>query len=165
VLALGLPLRQVLIPQQPSNDQYEAQTLAALAEYQARGVQTVVFGDLFLQDIRAYRDRLLARIGMRADYPVWGTNTVQVARDFIGMGFKAVLICVNPKALDARFAGRLFDDSLLAELPTTVDPCGENGEFHTFVFDGPNFRHPVPFTRGEVVERDGFVFCDLIESK
>jgi len=159
---LGLPLRKVTIPPRATNAVYEAAMHAAFLEFKAQGIASVVFGDLFLEEIRRYRDRMLAEIGMRAIYPVWGENTAQLARAFIADGFEAVLACVDPKQIDARFAGRLFDSTLLAELPPTADPCGENGEFHTFVFGGPIFARRVPIQKGEVVTRDGFCFCDLL---
>jgi uncharacterized protein (TIGR00290 family) len=137
---------------------------AALLEFKSQGIRSVVFGDLFLEDIRKYRDRMLSEIGMTALYPVWGLDTPQLARDFIGAGFKAVLACVDPKQIDPKFAGRIFDQALLADLPASADPCGEKGEFHTFVFDGPIFRHPVELSIGDVVIRGGFCFCDLLPS-
>lgn len=159
---LGLPLERVWIGKGASNDEYEAATLALLAARRADGVEHVLFGDLFLEDIRAYRDRMLARAGMTGVYPLWKQDTRGLAERFIDLGFHAVLVCVDPRRLDASFAGRAFDRALLADLPAGVDPCGENGEFHTFVWNGPNFAGPVDFTRGEVVDRDGFVFCDLV---
>jgi uncharacterized protein (TIGR00290 family) len=160
--AMGLPLRQVTIPPAASNEIYEANMKAAFLDYKREGITSVVFGDLFLEDIRKYRDRMLAEIGLTALYPVWGKNTAQLARDFIGMGFQAVLVCVDPKQLDEKFAGRFFDQALLADLPPTADPCGENGEFHTFVFAGPTFKRPMKVEKGEVVMRSSFCFCDLL---
>ncbi len=122
----------------------------------------MAFGDLFLEDIRLYRDQFLTRRGMSGVYPVWKWPTAQTIRQFISDGFKTVIVCVDPKQLDPRFTGRVIDEALLSELPAECDPCGENGEFHTFVFDGPIFREPVRFTRGEIVCRDSFWFCDLI---
>ena len=133
----------------------------ALAETRAHGVETMAFGDLYLEDIRTYRDRMMAENGMTALYPVWGRDTRAFVRDFIEGGFKAVIVCVDTAQLDAAFAGRIVDGDLLADLPPGVDPCGENGEFHTFVFDGPNFARPVDIVIGERVMRDGFCFCDL----
>lgn len=158
--AIGLPLRQVTIPPGASNADYEAAMHAALLDFKHQGIARVVFGDLFLEEIRRYRDRMLAEIRMTALYPLWGKNTAQLAREFIALGFEAALVCVDPRQLDAKFAGRLFDEALLAELPANVDPCAENGEFHTFVFAGPIFRRPLKIRRGEVVSRDGFTFCD-----
>ncbi len=163
--ALRLPLRQVLISKSATNEQYEAKMGEALAPYRARGVETVVFGDLFLEDIRAYRERLLAKHGMRGLYPLWGLDTAALIRDFIDQGFKAALVCIDPAKLSPAFAGRLIDHALLTDLPADVDPCGENGEFHTFVFDGPIFKAPVRFAWGEKVCRDSFCFCDLIPDR
>jgi uncharacterized protein (TIGR00290 family) len=160
--AIGLPLELVRIPPACSNADYEAATTAALAGYVARGGEAIVFGDLFLADIRAYRERLLASLPLAPRFPLWLEDTAELARRFVAQGFRAVLVCVDPQQLDPRFAGRAFDDALLDELPPAVDPCGENGEFHTFVHDGPIFRHPVAVTPGEVVERGGFVFADLL---
>jgi uncharacterized protein (TIGR00290 family) len=160
--ALGLPLCKVTISPGATNAEYEAAMHAALLDYKSQGITTVVFGDLFLEEIRKYRDRMLGEIGMRALYPVWGLDTAQLARDFIQMGFQAVLVCVDPKQLDPKFSGRFFDASLLADFPSNVDPCGENGEFHTFVFAGPIFQHPLKVEKGEVVSRGGFCFCDLL---
>ena len=153
----GLPLVEVGIPAGCSDSVYEERFVSALAE-----IEVVAHGDLFLEDVRAYRERLLAAAGKHATFPLWGLDTGELAREFVGAGFEAVLVCVDPRQLDASFAGRAFDDALLADLPAGVDPCGENGEFHTFVHAGPVFASPIACTRGEVVERDGFVFCDLL---
>ena len=160
--ALGLPLHQVQISKGADNSEYEAEMGRTLAYYQARGVSEVAFGDLFLEDIRAYRERMLAIQGMRGLYPVWGRDTGQLVREFIALGFRTVVVCVDPTKLDLRFAGRVIDERFLDELPTGVDPCGENGEFHTFVFDGALFAEPVAFSPGETLCRDGFWFHDLI---
>ena len=160
--AIDLPLEQVRIPIQASNAIYEDAMERVLRRYQARGLSRVIFGDLFLQDIRRYREQTLAKIGMQGVFPLWLQDTRRLADDFIGAGFRACLVCVDPKQLDPSFCGREFDASLLAELPPTVDPCGENGEFHTFVYDGPIFRRPVDVVKGEVVHRDGFWFCDVL---
>jgi uncharacterized protein (TIGR00290 family) len=159
--SLGLPLREVFITAGATNDDYEAAMAEALVEARASGVEAVAFGDLFLADIRAYRDRMMAENAMDALYPVWGRETGGFVRDFIVAGFKAVIVCVDTAQLDAAFAGRAVDAGLLSDLPAGVDPCGENGEFHTFVYDGPNFAQPVPIAIGERVNRDGFCFCDL----
>ena len=159
--SLGLPLQEVFIAAGATNDDYEAAMAEALVEARALGIETVAFGDLYLADIRAYRDRMMAENAMDALYPVWGRETGGFARDFIAAGFKAVIVCVDTAQLDASFAGRAIDADLLADLPAGVDPCGENGEFHTFVYDGPNFAQPVGISIGERVSRDGFCFCDL----
>jgi diphthamide synthase (EF-2-diphthine--ammonia ligase) len=122
----------------------------------------MAFGDLFLEDIRRYREEKLAGTGLTPIFPLFGADTAQLARDMIAGGLKARLTCVNPKVLDARFAGRDFDASLLDELPPSVDPCGERGEFHSFAYAGPMFSRPIPIVSGEVVERDGFVFADVL---
>ena len=159
--ALGLPLEQVLIHPGASNADYEEAMGAILLRYKQRGVSRVVFGDLYLEDIRAGREKNLAQLGMMGLFPLWMKDTRQLAREFISSGFRATLVCVDPSQLDPSFCGRDFDQRLLDDFPCGVDPCGEGGEFHTFVYDGPFFRHPLKVTRGEVVERDGFWFCDL----
>jgi len=134
----------------------------AFAAYRQQGVSSVVFGDLFLEEIRVYRERLLARHGMAGLYPVWKRDTAALIREFIGLGFKTVVVCVDPARLDPSFLGRRIDEEFLSQLPPQVDPCGENGKFHTFVFDGPTFSNPVKFAVGETVCRDSFWFCDLL---
>jgi uncharacterized protein (TIGR00290 family) len=160
--SLGLPLHEVFINKDATNQEYEAKMEEALSPYRERGIRWVAFGDLFLEDIRAYRDQFLARQNMRALYPVWGRDTTRFIREFIGLGFKAVVTCVDGKVLDSSFAGMMIDEDFLSALPTHVDPCGENGEFHTFVFDGPIFKEAVRLSVGEKVERDSFCFCDLL---
>jgi uncharacterized protein (TIGR00290 family) len=159
--ALGLPLHEVFISAGANNTDYEAAMAEALGVARASGVETVAFGDLYLADIRAYRDRMMAENRMSAVYPVWGRDTLGFVADFIQAGFKAVIVCVDLARLDASFAGRAIDAELLSALPPGVDPCGENGEFHTFVFDGPNFARPIDVSIGERVTREGFCFCDL----
>jgi diphthamide synthase (EF-2-diphthine--ammonia ligase) len=134
----------------------------AMARAREDGVHDVVFGDLFLEDIRAYREAKLGPAGMRPHFPLWKRDTAALARAMIDAGLEAILTCVDPRVLDAKFAGRTFDAQLLADLPAGVDPCGENGEFHTFVYAGPMFRAPIPVERGEIVTRDGFVFADVL---
>ncbi len=160
--AVGLPLRAVRLPWPCSNADYEAAMSRAMARARAEGVTHIAFGDLFLEDIRAYREERMAQAGMTPLFPLWGADTARLAREMVASGTRAVLVCVDPKQLDPRFCGRPFDASLLEELPRGVDPCGERGEFHTFVWDGPAWARPVAVTRGEVVERDGFVFADLL---
>ncbi len=161
--ATGLPLVEVVIPAECPNDVYESRMEAAFASIELAAVGEVAFGDLFLEDIRAYRESRLAQAGRRARFPVWGCDTAALARRFLAAGFRATLVCVDPRALDPSFAGRDYDERLLAELPAGVDPCGENGEFHTFVTAGPVFAQPIACRRGEVVERGDFVFCDLLD--
>jgi uncharacterized protein (TIGR00290 family) len=160
--SLGLPLHEVFITKDATNQEYEAKMEEAFSTYRERGISRVAFGDLFLEEIRAYRDQFLARHDMRALYPVWGRDTTDFIRKFIGMGFKAVVTCVDGKVLDSSFAGMMIDEDFLSALPTHVDPCGENGEFHTFVFDGPIFKEAVRLSVGGKVERDSFWFCDLL---
>jgi len=158
---LGLPLIEVSIPLACPNETYDARMHEAFASVELRHVAEVAFGDLFLEDVRAYREGRLAVAGKRGLFPLWGRDTTQLARDFIKAGFQATLVCLDPRKLDPTFAGRSYDEHLLADLPTGVDPCGENGEFHTFVHGGPIFRSPIACALGEIVKRDGFVFADL----
>jgi uncharacterized protein (TIGR00290 family) len=160
--ATGLPLVQVRIPGPCTNAEYEERMSAALGGALASGVDTIVFGDLFLSDIRKYREEMLARMGMKAVFPLWERDTKALAREMIESGVRAVLTCVDPKQIPKELAGRDFDAALLAELPASADPCGENGEFHTFAHAGPALRAPLSVRRGDVVERDGFVFADLL---
>lgn len=160
--AAGLPCRKVRIPWPCPNERYEAEMAAALAAARAEGVSRVVFGDLFLEDVRAYRERQLAGTGLAPVFPLWGRETRALAREMVAGGLRAVLTCVDPRVLDRGFAGRTFDAALLDALPPGVDPCGERGEFHTFTSAGPMFSSPIPVTPGEVVEREGFVFADLL---
>jgi len=160
--SLRLPLRELMVPPFPANDVYEAAMRGVLEEFAASGVRRVAFGDLFLEDIRTYREGMLAGLGLQGLYPVWGRDTSMLVREFLEVGFRAVLVCVDVEVLDASFAGRELDRALLAELPAGVDPCGENGEFHTFVFDGPGFRSPIAFERGDVRRESSFAFCDLV---
>jgi uncharacterized protein (TIGR00290 family) len=159
--AVGVPLVEVGIPAVCSNEVYEERMAAALAAPPLDATGTVAFADLFLADIRAYREERLATIGRTASFPVWGRDTAALAERFVAAGFEATLVCVDPSRLDRSFAGRSFNADLLRDLPAEVDPCGENGEFHTFVSAGPIFSAPVAFEHGETVERDGFVFHDL----
>jgi uncharacterized protein (TIGR00290 family) len=160
--SIGLPPHAVLIPPQCVNTTYEARMKAALSEYLSRGIQRVAFGDIFLEDLRVYREKNLAQVGMEGIFPIWKRDTRELASELLRMRFQAIAVCVDPRVLDSSFAGRMLDESFFADLPPGVDPCGENGEFHTFVFDGPIFRTPVRFVAGEKVLRDGFWFCDLL---
>jgi uncharacterized protein (TIGR00290 family) len=159
--ALGVPLVEVLIPPACSDAVYEARMAETWAAAPLSECGAMAFGDLFLQDVRAYREERLAASGRRGLFPLWARHTGKLAREFIAAGFQAIVVCLDPRVLDASFAGRPYDERLLADLPTDVDPCGENGEFHTFVHAGPIFAEPIPCETGEVVERDGFVFRDL----
>ena len=160
--AAGLPVHVVEIPYPCPNETYEAAIATAVAALRADGVQGMAFGDLFLEDVRRYRETRLAGTGLTPVFPLWGRPTRALAEEMIDGGLRARLTCVDPRVLPAAFAGRAFDRALLSDLPAGVDPCGENGEFHSFAWDGPMFRHAVPVTPGVVVERDGFVFADLL---
>lgn len=158
----ALPLVKVPIPSPCPNEIYEQAMDVAMAQARACGVRHVIFGDLFLEGIRAYREKKLAACGMIPVFPLWGTDTRGLAEQMLAAGLVAHLTCVDPRRLDRAFAGRRFDQALLGALPRDVDPCGENGEFHTFASAGPMFRHKIPLAPGEIVERDGFVFADLL---
>ena len=160
--SIGLPLHEVRIPPQCINPIYEARMEEALRVHLEKGVRKVAFGDIFLEDLRTYREKRLARVGMTALFPIWKRDTRELIRSFHAHQFRAVAVCVDSKVLDPGFAGRELDDSFFRDLPPHADPCGENGEFHTFVFDGPIFQSPIPVRTGEIVNRDGFVFCDLL---
>jgi uncharacterized protein (TIGR00290 family) len=160
--AVGLPLWKVPLPWPCPNEAYEARMADVCARAVAEGIEAMAFGDLYLEEVRDYRIQKLTGTGLEALFPIWEPDTAGLARAMIQAGLKATLACVDPKALDAAFAGRDFDADLLAALPPGVDPCGERGEFHTFAWDGPMFQHPVAIRRGEVVARDGFVFADLV---
>ena len=167
-LALGLPVYEVALRPQSSNEAYERATADALAAVRERtpDVRRLAFGDIFLADVRQYREALVRGLGFGATFPLWGEASASLAEEVIGRGFAARLVCVDTEQLAARFAGRAYDDALLAELPAGVDPCGERGEFHTFVSGGPGFAAPVPYETGEVVLRDGrFAYCDLLPAE
>ena len=163
--AIGVPLEKVYLPSgEPggcTNDVYEAIMSRVMAHYKARGVETVAFGDLFLEDLRAWREANLAKAGMRGVFPIWKRNTTKVAHEVIQLGYKAYLSCVEPK-VGSGFVGRLYDEDLLQVLPSEIDPCGENGEFHSFVFDGPIFKRAVSVRVGEIVTRDGRYYADFL---
>jgi uncharacterized protein (TIGR00290 family) len=159
--ALGLPALKVLLPHPCSNEVYEQRLAQACARLRNDGVTHIVFGDLFLEGIRAYRERQLAALGMTPLFPLWHRDTAALAREMIGSGLVAHLVCVDPRRLGREFAGRRFDTRLLEELPGDVDPCGENGEFHTVVSAGPMFTTALQLAVGAVVARDGFVFADI----
>lgn len=163
--ALNLPLTIIELPFPCSNEQYQNIMAQATQTLIDQGVEQMSFGDLYLQDIREYREKNLAGTGIKPIFPLWQKPTATLAVDMIAGGLKTVITCVDPKQLDASFAGRIFDQSFLADLPAGVDPCGENGEFHTFVFDGPMFSSAIAIEVGEVVERDGFVFADVLPVK
>jgi uncharacterized protein (TIGR00290 family) len=160
--AAGLPLWKIPIPHGCSNEQYEGAMSAAIERARAEGIGAFGFGDLFLEDIRHYREKQLAGTGMEAVFPLWKKPTGPLAEEMVAAGLRAVLTCVDPNHLPASFAGRQFDRDLLRDLPAQVDACGENGEFHSFAYAGPMFRRPISVRLGEVVERGGFVFADVI---
>jgi uncharacterized protein (TIGR00290 family) len=163
--AVGVPLCKLFLPKERcSNEEYEALMRTTLLEYKDAGVSAVAFGDIFLADLRAYRERTLAQIGMRGVFPLWKRDTAELLGTFIDLGFKARLVCVDAAKLGPRFAGRAIDRQFVADLPVGVDPCGENGEYHSFVHDGPIFRRPVHVKVGEVVQRDVRFFADLLPS-
>jgi uncharacterized protein (TIGR00290 family) len=161
--SLGIALEKVIIPRNASNEAYELSLENALLKYKSSGVDSVIYGDIFLEEIRKYREEQLGKLGLGCVFPIWGRDSLSLARTFIEAGFKAVVVCVDSTLLDGGFAGREFDYDFLSGLPQGTDPCGENGEFHTFVYDGPIFRERVGFEKGEVVLRDGrFYYCDLL---
>ena len=160
--AVGLPLWTVPIPSPCSNQQYEMTMRTAIGRALGDGVTVMAFGDLFLEEVRRYRETQLAGTGLTPFFPIWGLSTTFLAREMVSVGLRARITCVDPKQISASFVGREFDDALLADLPASADPCGERGEFHTFAYSGPMFRHPVPIQTGEIVTRDGFVFADLL---
>jgi uncharacterized protein (TIGR00290 family) len=162
IAALGLPALKVMLPNPCSNEIYQERMARACARIKEQGVRHIVFGDLFLEDIRAYREQQLAAVGMTGIFPLWQRDTAVLARAMIESGIVAHLVCVDPRHLGREFAGRRFDTCLLDELPRQIDPCGENGEFHTLVSAGPMFAEPIGVRLGEIVERDGFVFADVI---
>jgi uncharacterized protein (TIGR00290 family) len=159
--AAGLPLWRIPLPWPCSNADYETQMAEACRRAVVEGFDTIAFGDLFLREVREYRERQLAGSGLTPLFPLWEIPTDRLAREMIAAGLRARITCVDPKALDGAFAGREFDRALLADLPAHVDPCGENGEFHTFAWDGPMFRAPIPVERGEIRESAGFIYGDL----
>jgi len=172
--AIGIPLKKVYLPESPDMETYNKVFSDFLNQMKKENINTSVFGDIFLEDLRKYREEQLAKIGSTAAFPLWGRKTVMVANDFIQKGFKAIIVSVDSRYLDKSFAGRIYDESFLNDLPTNVDLCGENGEFHSFVFDGPIFKTPVIFEKGEIVYKEykshskenpdeniGFWYCDL----
>jgi uncharacterized protein (TIGR00290 family) len=163
--SLGLPIEEVFISKVCSNEDYESKMKEVLTRFKQEGVSSVVFGDIFLEGIRKYREDNLSKLEMKGIFPIWGRDTTELSRSFIALGFQSVTTCIDLKVLDKRFVGRRFDEHFLAELPPNVDPGGENGEFHSFVFDGPIFKERIACTLGELVLRDSFYFCDLLPIK
>jgi uncharacterized protein (TIGR00290 family) len=163
VESIGIPLQKVLIPKDSTNDQYESALKKVLLKFKNKGINEVVFGDIFLEDVKKYRDELLDKLDMKGVYPIWKKDSKELARKFIELGFKAVTTCIDSQQIDKKFVGREYDSEFLNDLPNSADPCGENGEFHTFVYDGTLFDKKIDFTKGEIVFRDDrFYYCDLI---
>ncbi len=176
--SIGLPLIKMQIPEMPTMENYEKVMTTTLTELKNKGAKVSAFGDIFLEDLRKYRENKLAELNLKGLFPLWKIPTGKLVREFLDLGFKTIITCVNEKYLDKSFAGRVIDNDFLTDLPNNVDPCGENGEFHTFVFDGPIFKKPIPFEKGEIVYRkyesasrqdnadntfdNGFWYCDLV---
>lgn len=164
--AIGLPLYTVELPEEPSMEAYEREISRSNRLLKDRGFTHALSGDLFLEDLKEYRQRLYAKDGIECLFPLWKTDTTELLHQFIDTGFKAIIVCVNSSMLDQSFCGRFIDHQFLQDLPSSADPCGENGEYHSFVFDGPLFRSPVPFQKGAIVSRQymgsGFYFCELV---
>jgi len=163
--SLGLPIQEVFIPKVSSNEEYESRMKETLIKFKQAGVSLVVFGDIFLEEVRKYREDNLSKLGMTGLFPIWGRDSAELTRSFIALGFQAIVICVDARALDESFLGRIIDESFSAQLPPNVDPAGENGEFHSFVFDGPIFRERIAYKLGKQVLRDSFYFCDLLPER
>ena len=178
---IGLPLTQLRLPEMSSMSDYDQALFATLTGLHQQGVQHAIYGDIFLEDLRAYREQQLARVPLRGDFPLWQRGSLELLEEFWDLGFQAIIVCVNDRYLDASFCGRLLDRDFVRDLPPSVDPCGENGEYHSFVFDAPYFSRPIDVVRGEVVRRTyqsptgnsgsvddpfaaGFWFCDLLPS-
>ena len=160
--SLGLPLHKILIPKKVANEEYESIMREVLTTYKHEDVHSVAFGDIFLEDLRRYREGNLAKMGMEGIFPIWKRDSRELVGTFIDLGFRAITTCVDSRVLDSSFVGREIDDDFVRQLPPHVDPCGENGEHHSFVYSGPTFRREIAFTIGEIVLRDSFYFCDLL---
>lgn len=160
--AFGIPLKIIYISRDADNEEYEQKMRETLLGFREEGVFSVASGDIYLEEVRQYRVEKLASVGMDALFPVWGRDSGELAREFIELGFRAVVTCVDTEMLGGEFSGREFDEEFLSDLPEEVDPCGENGEFHTFCYDGPIFKEPVSVTKGDIVLRnDRYMFCDI----
>ena len=160
--ALGVPVVEVRLAAEPTNKEYERKMAEALLSFKAEGITRVAFGDIFLEDLKQYRDRQLASIGMTGIYPIWKQDSRSLIERFVRDGFRAALVCVDLQALPERFLGRDIDASFLADLPQGVDPCGENGEYHSFVYEGPIFRNPIPIRRGDIRRTERFLYRDVM---
>jgi uncharacterized protein (TIGR00290 family) len=160
--SIGIPLHKVFIPKNCTNEIYVAKMTEALNMFKEQGIEKVGFGDIFLEDVRKYREDNLAKLNMKGIFPIWGRDSAELAHSFIALGFKSVISCIDTKVLDQKFLGRQFDEDFLAELPPNIDPSGENGEFHSFAYDGPIFQQGIGYSLGETVDRNSFHFRDLI---
>ncbi len=160
--SLGLPIEEVFVPKSCSMEEYEAKMSATLTRFKQAGVSSVVSGDIFLEWVKKYREDNLAKLGMRGIFPIWGRDTTELTGSFIALGFQAVVTCIDSRILDKKFLGSPLDKRFWAELPSNVDPAGENGEFHSFVFAGPIFKESIDYTMGEQVLRNSYYFCDLL---
>ena len=173
--SIGIPLQTIELPEEPTMEEYENMMTKKLNELKLAGYRKAIFGDIFLEDLKNYREQKLKQLNIDCIFPLWKIDTTELLKQFIALGFKAIIVCVNEKDLDKTFCGRLIDDSFISDLPVNVDACGENGEFHSFVFDGPIFKQPVKFSKGEIVyklydapkqnnvsSKYGFYFCDLL---
>jgi uncharacterized protein (TIGR00290 family) len=162
-LSIGLPIEEIRISENITEKEYEETMQEVMSRLKNAGIGSVAFGDLFLEDVRRRRERNLASIGMKAVFPLWGRNTRELALEFVQLGFKAITTCVDSSLLNGEFVGRIVEENFLNDLPVEADPCGENGEFHSFVYDGPIFKKAIPFRKGDVVlRRDRFLYCDLL---
>lgn len=159
--AIGLPLQTVEMPEQPSMSEYEKELSAKITSLKKEGYSKAIFGDIFLEDLKHYREQQLAKVDVDCVFPLWKKDTTSIITEFIQLGFKTIVVCVNEKYLDKSFCGRVLDESFIKDLPDDVDPCGENGEFHTVVSEGPMYRNAIDVAVGQVVEREGFVFADV----
>lgn len=161
--SIGLPVEEVWIPSKATNEIYQSETIKSIMKWKEKeDTSSIVFGDLFLEDIRAYREKFLREIGIECVFPLWKRDTSELAKFFVNSGFKAIICTVDPKKLDPKFCGREYDHEFLSDIPESVDPCGENGEFHTFVYNGPIFKEKVQVRVGDIVEREGFYFADIL---
>ena len=181
--AIGIPLQKIILPDQPSMADYEAHMMKTMKQLQEEKFTNSIFGDIFLEDLKIYRETQLAKVGITGVFPLWKRDTTELINEFIDLGFKTIVVCINEKYLDKSFCGRIIDKDFIKDLPQNVDVCGENGEFHTFVFDGPIFKNPVSYKKGEIVYKKydapksaadacftkadatqyGFYFCDLLQ--
>jgi len=174
--AIGLPLETIELPEQPAMPKYEQAMLTKVQQLKQQGCTHAIFGDIFLEDLRTYREQQLQQQNIQCLFPLWKMETTALVKEFIQLGFKSMVVCVNEQYLDKSFCGRVIDDNFLADLPANVDPCGENGEFHSFVFEAPLFKQPIPIVKGDIVRKEypapvpgekpyGFYFCDILPAE